>query len=301
MRGRGFRPGIAALVGVAVLAVAAPPAFATFPGKNGRIFFNAPTNKGALSIFSMRADGSGVQRLPNPTGHPMDGPSVSPQGKIAFSTIGNKHYDIYVMNLNGTELRQLTNDGGGNDSPSFCGPNGGRLVWSDSNSRVQSMNRNGTHKRVLAHASPALAHPGCSPDGQKVVYTEHHNGRDDIFKVNRMGHALRRLTHSPKRGFATNADFSPNGKKIVFDAGQRSSGTKTGIFKMNSDGSGQRRLTPKSKFGYDPAYSPNGKKIVFAGGKELDKLFMMRSDGSHIQRLRGAGLGPAPDWAVRLP
>jgi TolB protein len=300
MRGRGFRQGIAALAGVAVLVVAASPAFATFPGKNGRIFFNAPTNKGALSIFSMFPDGSDVQRLPNPTGHPMVEVSVSPQGKVAFSTIGNKHYDIYAMNLNGTGLRQLTSDGRSNSSPSFCGPSGGRLVWLDSNSRVQAMNRNGTHKRVLAHGSP-LAAPACSPDGQKVVFTDHRNGRDDIFKVNRDGHALRRLTHSPKNGIATNADFSPNGKSIVFDAGKRVSGTKTGIFAMKLDGTHERRLTPKSKFGYDPAYSPNGKRIVFAGGKDADKLFVMRRDGSHIHRVHGAGLGPAPDWAVRFP
>jgi Tol biopolymer transport system component len=300
MNGRGFRGGIAALVGAAVLAVAGSPASATFPGKNGRIFFNAPTNKGVLSIFSMRADGSGVQRLPNPTGHPMVEPSVSPQGEIAFSTIGNKHYDIYVMNVDGTDLRQLTHDGGSNQSPSFCGPSGGRLVWKDSVGRIQAINRNGTHKRMLVHRSPGVAAPACSPNGQKVVFTDRRSGRDDIFKVNPNRRVVR-LTRSPKNGFATNADFSPNGKNIVFDAGEGVSGTKTGIFTMKLDKTHQLRLTPKSRFAYDPAYSPNGKRIVFAGGKDADKLFVMRRDGSHIHQVHGAGLGPAPDWAVRLP
>jgi hypothetical protein len=54
-----------AIASVAAL-VAAAPASASFPGKNGRIFFSSVRQDGSLEVFSMRADGSSVSRLTLP-------------------------------------------------------------------------------------------------------------------------------------------------------------------------------------------------------------------------------------------
>ena len=61
-----------------------------------------------------------------------------------------------------------------------------------------------------------------------------------------------------------NPDWSPDGKKIAFEAGNGYSD----IFVMNADGTGQTNLTnnPAANDADDPYWSPDGKRIVFASG-----------------------------------
>ena len=51
---------------------------------------------------------------------------------------------------------------------------------------------------------------------------------------------------------------------------------------MNSDGSGQLRLTDNRATDYDPAWSPDGEKITFISNRDgNDEIYTMDADGSH--------------------
>jgi TolB protein len=70
--------------------------------------------------------------------------------------------------------------------------------------------------------------------------------------------------------------WSPDGRKIAFDRGR-------GIFVMNADGSGQRRLT---QFGRQALWSPDGRMIAFRSwGADNVEIFVMNADGSGLQNL----------------
>lgn len=56
------------------------------------------------------------------------------------------------------------------------------------------------------------------------------------------------------------AAWSPNGKKIAFSSFD---GNDFEIYKMNTDGTGQVRLTDNSTSDGVPDWSPNGSKLVF--------------------------------------
>lgn len=66
-------------------------------------------------LFIMNADGSGVRQL-TPTGGNSQGPSFSPDGKwVVFTAYFDKYGDdhgceIYVIRVDGTDLRRLTNN-----------------------------------------------------------------------------------------------------------------------------------------------------------------------------------------------
>ncbi len=95
------------------------------------------------------------------------------------------------------------------------------------------------------------------------------------------------------RDYATDPEYSPDGKRIVF-AGSPN-GREDGIWTVRPDGSHLRRLTyPGGRGNYDqtPTWSPNGKHIVFlrcdtgpTHGCEGD-VYVMRPDGSDEHPLR---------------
>lgn len=107
----------AALVVVAlvVASVAARPAEAAFPGKNGRIAFASarvtPGNPtGDYEIFSANPDGSGVRQLTDNTTDDVY-PSWSPDGKrIAYYASDGNDFEIYTIVAGGGRPFKVTNN-----------------------------------------------------------------------------------------------------------------------------------------------------------------------------------------------
>ena len=61
--------------------LAASPAEAAFPGKNGKIAFVSNRDVGGGEIYTMKPDGTGTTRITFPTGGSSD-PAFSPDGVI---------------------------------------------------------------------------------------------------------------------------------------------------------------------------------------------------------------------------
>ena len=87
--------------------------------------------------------------------------------------------------------------------------------------------------------------------------------------------------------------WSPGGGRIAFlSRGERSKG----VYVVNADGSGQRRLTGDARFPAAPAWSPNGRQIAFEGGSGApSSVYVVNADGSGQRRL--ARNGRAPAWS----
>ena len=94
------------------------------------------------------------------------------------------------------------------------------------------------------------------------------------------GNSLAAETASPQIAF-TSRPLVPVGNQ--FDS--------NGIFVVNADGSGKRRLTPTALFS-DPAWSPNGRSLAFA--RHPGGVFVINADGSGERRLAG---GQKPVWS----
>jgi TolB protein len=103
-----------------------------------------------------------------------------------------------------------------------------------------------------------------------------------------------------ERVLATGGDaswpaWSRDGGRIAFTSVLRG-----GLFVMNADGSGLRRVTRSPTLDLQPAWSPDGRRLVFArtvrGYRE--EIFVIGVDGRGLRRLtwnRGQDL--EPDWA----
>ena len=74
---------------------------------DGRIAYTLHTGRPLDQLLTMNGDGSQPQvRLDDPT---VRSPAVSPEGRfITFMSMRNGNWDIYRMNVDGSELVQLT-------------------------------------------------------------------------------------------------------------------------------------------------------------------------------------------------
>jgi Tol biopolymer transport system component/PKD repeat protein len=76
------------------------------------IYFYSDRNSYYLGIYKMKADGSDIEEVYAPDGDHAYEPSISPDGsKIAFyMSVSANDFDIWVVNIDGTGKKQLTNN-----------------------------------------------------------------------------------------------------------------------------------------------------------------------------------------------
>jgi hypothetical protein len=94
--------------------------------------------------------------------------------------------------------------------------------------------------------------------------------------------------------------WSPDGSRIAF---QSTRDGISGIFVINADGSGLRRVTyTTGGIDYDPTWSPDGARIAFI---KLDSntdpnptdIYVVNADGSNLTKLTNASRDWAPVWS----
>lgn len=115
---------------------------------------------------------------------------------------------------------------------------------------------------LLSTASPAFAtFPGRNG---LIAFQSQTDAGFQIFTVRPNGHDLRQITHV--NGDAVAADWSPDGRQIVFeiDPPPDPSSCGAGIAIMNADGSNIVELSSDHTVcDFDPSFTPDGSRIVF--------------------------------------
>jgi Tol biopolymer transport system component len=269
------------------------PAHAAFPGKNGKIAFEGKP----LSLHTMRPDGSHKRRLTRSGREP----AFSANGKkIAFERRG----DIWVMRANGSHKKRLTHSAASDYSPSFS-PSGRKLVFARfvyrKRNDLYTIRRDGTHLKRLTHihyVGQTVFGPQFSPNGGSIVFTHGLPFKIAIMRSN--GSHRRFLTEAPGSGHDLWPDFSPSGRRIVFQRSPAEGSRRAGyIYLMRRNGTHLRNIG--SHYGSDPAFSPSGKRIVFARKRQGSdwRLFTVKRDGSALVGPLTNRNSQTPSWGVR--
>jgi Tol biopolymer transport system component len=233
--------------------------------------------------------------------------------------------DIYTMNSDGSDLKQLT------DTEEFEGatieehdpawsPDHEQIAFSRTHyehsgssaspepvSGIYVMDANGSGERKLAGSN--AAYPTWSPDGNEIAFSRE---RDDgsgsslyVMDADSSGEPTMLTSEAPGTR-DTNPAWSPDGEKIAFES-NRGDGRKLNnyndIYVMKAccpEGAANppQRLTDTQGWNRDPAWSPDGTRIAFTYvhfasphlpyGQHAVRntdIYTMQSDGSGETRL----------------
>lgn len=216
------------------------------------------------SIWVMNANGTDAVRLTSRVPPkflrfvgPMS-PTWSPDGRrIAYTYRATEKAErnVWLMNADGSNKRRLIRTPACAEIDVDWNPRGGQLAmtcgWGWGSRHIVLMKLDGRTHRVLTSEVPiGTSEPDWSPDGTRIVFAEWWPNWVEISVVDASDGSLDRLTDDKK--LVNGPAWSPEGRRIAF---MRGDGKSPGIYVMNSDGTGLRRLT-RGAWDRSPAWQP---------------------------------------------
>ena len=170
---------------------------------DGKTIVFTSTRSGDLELWTMNIDGSNQKQVTHGLGYD-GGAFFSPDSKkllfrasrpkteeaikaykgfLAQGLVQPTNMELYVCNVDGSELTQVTDLGGANWAP-FFHPSGKKIIFASNHlsagkGRPQfnlfSINLDGTNVQRLTHDPVFDAFPMFSPDGKKLVFSSNRN------------------------------------------------------------------------------------------------------------------------------
>jgi len=127
------------------------------------------------------------------------------------------------------------------------------------------MNSDGSDAKPIYLTQGIGFSPVWSPDGTRIMfaYDKTGSGNFEVFAIRPgdVGSEVQ-LTFRPR--FDGQPAFSPDGGKIAFTSSRDGN---LEIYLMNSDGTGQVRVTRDVGDDTNPSFSPDGSKIIFSSNR----------------------------------
>lgn len=280
-------PETTTLTPVATTILTITPTAEPFPGKI--VFYS--DRDGNPEIYSMSLDGSESTRLTNDPGFD-DSPAVSPDGtQIVFLTARHDpnpqfpdlKYEIYLMNIDGSNPRRLTNTQPAEDHPAWS-PDGNQILFDadydeDGFYEIYTINTDGTNLTRLTSNAFNDQFAEWSPDGRQIAFASDRSGSWDIFVMDADGSNQQQLTDSPD--WELFPAWSPDGTQIAFN-GLKPISRNTDVFVMDSNGENIRQLTDTPRFDENPVWSMDGSQIAFQTERDGNfEIYVMNADGGN--------------------
>ena len=173
--------------------------------------------------------------------------TVSPTGdKIIFTSTRDGDLNLYSMNIDGKNLKQLTNEIG-YDGGAFFSFDGNKIVY-----RAYHPKEENELKKYKELLQKNLVKPSIM----------------EIWIMDADGSNKQQLTNNKKANFAP--FFHPNGKQIIFSSNVNDT-TKYArnfdLYMIDIDGNNLEQITFNETFDSFPMFTQDGKKLIFASNR----------------------------------
>lgn len=225
-----------------------------------------------------------------PTSTPEPSPTPVPPipCTIVFESNRDGNLEIYFMNPDGSDQRNLSNDGAEDFSPAWS-PDGSQIAFvskrETADEGIQNIfvvNADGSNLRQLTHHFYS-DWPSWSSDGSRITYTD---GIDIlIMNADGSGEPIN-LTNDEVKD--TRPSWSPDGTKIAWSSGDDG---QWNLFVMDADGSNKKQITDNGQV-FGATWTIDGRLLTNWGWKDQQEFChncVVTADGSEI--VDGGGKG----------
>jgi TolB protein len=209
-------------------------------------------------------------------------------------------YDIFVADLNGKIVNQLTKEPG-YDGEGVVSQKGDKIIFTSMRNGdldLYTMNIDGSNVKQITNEPGYDGGAWFSPDGSKIVWraSRPKAGEEltayqdllkqglvmptqmEVFVANADGSDARQITNLGQANWAPN--FTPDGKHIIFASNHEyKHGFPFNIYIVDLDGNNLEKISRDNGFDAFPMFSPDGKKLIFSsnrnnGGTHDTNLFI---------------------------
>ncbi len=223
--------------------------------------------------------------------------TVEPDRILFISGEPNKRRDIYIIDADGSNVRNLVSIKV-KELKFSCSPDGRRIVYDagDTYGKIMVMSTDGSGKLCLLENDSDIRHifPAWSPDGARLVFYSYNNISQDtkIYLIDADGGNLTQLTDTSDFSEGS-PDWSPDGTRIMYRL-------RGETWVMNADGSDQKRLlsiTARSR-----KWSPDSTQVVFSSKsskEDYSDIYVIDADGGNLTQLTDTSdfSEGSPDWS----
>lgn len=233
--------------------------------------------------------------------------------KIAFESNRSGNSDIYIMNSDGSEVKQLTSNPAEDRSADWS-PDGSSILFvsdRDQKSEIYIITVDGGEVKRLTNNDIREESPKWSPDGNYISYHSNKTGvnKVQIFKIGANGLNEQEITDLDRDNLSVT--WSPDGKWIATESAKEDKGFDSGprrnqIWIQNLETAEAKQITFMEAYNGYPSWSPDGKQLIFDCNKEGSAnddghadIYIINIDGTGTINLSNSlGYNEFGDWSA---
>jgi Tol biopolymer transport system component len=217
-------------------------------------------------------------------------PSWSKDGRLVFySERSNGKADLFVINADGTNLREVNPTSNADEGAPAFSPDGKRIAYDSDlggNFDIWVVDAYGGIGRPLTRHPGRDVAPAWSPDGSKIAFMSDRSGKGfDVHVMNADGTAVEQITSTGSSWFP---QFSPDGRQIAMHVHRD-------VHVLDLASKALHRLTTDPLNGMYPTWSRDGRLAFMSWRNGRTEIFTMGADGSDQQLLMSMPTGGAID------
>lgn len=255
----------------------------------GEVVLSKKYDKG-VSLLRQR-----VHQLADQVTFQLTGEKGLATSRIAFISDATGSKELYIMDYDGHNIRQITFDKSIAMLPKWS-QDSSYILFTTFRRGVTDLawiSPDGSRRGTFSAQKGLNTSGSVSPSGEWVVLTLSKDGNPEIYLMSKDGKQSKRLTNN--QAIDTAPSWSPNGREIVFTSDRAGSPQ---IYIMDAEGANVRRLTFNSPYNDSAAWSPNGDLIAYTvrEGRGFN-IYVSNPTGGNPLRITQSGENENATWS----
>lgn len=219
------------------------------------------------------------------------------QTRIIFSRSTEQGRELFLVDYDGANLRQITRNGSLNLLPRWS-PNADRICYTsywDGRQRLLVLDGSSGESRLVTEFEGLNYGASWAPRGDELLVTLTRDGDPEVYRIDLQGNIRAQLTFEPS--IECSPVYDPTGNQIAFTSDR---GGVPQIYRMSKDGADKRRISERGVYNDAPTWSPRRNRIAYVTRHHgLFHVMVMDTDGKNPIPLTidSEGNNEDPSWA----